>query len=183
MAPAEGDRKVSTSNATGLARATFSVLARCGRDVRRAPFARHKTSEEAVWPRSCRPSRSNSAIIRSCRVICRSPAAMCRSASTRCLSCIAPFMKPSPWRCPTSSLFRFIEKQDAEHLRHVREVIARSRELLKKNPAPDTFAGRKTQEPFPQPSDDEALLLLNSPRRNHMPRIGITDRLSASIGD
>lgn len=32
---------------------------------------------------------------------------------------------------------------------HIREVIAKSREVLKE-PLPDTFLGRKTNEPFPK---------------------------------
>jgi hypothetical protein len=31
----------------------------------------------------------------------------------------------------------------------MRDFIARSLELLKSNPVPDTFVGRKTHEPFP----------------------------------
>jgi len=38
------------------------------------------------------------------------------------------------------------------HLEQMRDVIEQSRKLLAKNPVPDTFAGRKTQEPFPQES-------------------------------
>jgi hypothetical protein len=36
----------------------------------------------------------------------------------------------------------------AKHLELVRDAIVRSRELLK-FPPPDSFVGRKTQEPFP----------------------------------
>ncbi len=41
-------------------------------------------------------------------------------------------------------------------IEQLREIIARSRELLKE-PPPDTFLGRKTQEPFPTqfPEADE----------------------------
>lgn len=38
---------------------------------------------------------------------------------------------------------------DAEHAKHIREIMKESREVLKQ-PNPDTFLGRKTQEPFPQ---------------------------------
>jgi hypothetical protein len=36
----------------------------------------------------------------------------------------------------------------AQHLGMIRAALATSRELLK-SPMPDTFLGRKTQEPFP----------------------------------
>lgn len=39
---------------------------------------------------------------------------------------------------------------DMMHVEQIREVIKRSRELLANNPVPDTFAGRKTHEPFPE---------------------------------
>lgn len=39
---------------------------------------------------------------------------------------------------------------DSEMTQHMREVADRSRELLKPPPSPDTFLGRKTQEPFPR---------------------------------
>jgi hypothetical protein len=39
---------------------------------------------------------------------------------------------------------------DAWHLEAVRAAIAHSKDLLKDNGAADTFAGRKTQEPFPK---------------------------------
>lgn len=46
-----------------------------------------------------------------------------------------------------------------------REVSARSTELLKA-PKPDSFAGRKTQEPFPQedPAERRARLIPNPAR-------------------
>jgi hypothetical protein len=40
----------------------------------------------------------------------------------------------------------------AKHIETVRVAIAESREILKK-PPPDSFAGRKTQEPFPKEED------------------------------
>jgi hypothetical protein len=39
---------------------------------------------------------------------------------------------------------------DAMHLEAVRTAIAQSKELLKHSRPGDTFAGRKTQEPFPK---------------------------------
>ncbi len=41
---------------------------------------------------------------------------------------------------------------DAQHLRLMHGAITESREILK-SPLPDTFAGRKTQEPFPTEDD------------------------------
>ncbi len=46
-------------------------------------------------------------------------------------------------------IFRPGGRDDLMHLRQMREVIKRSRELLAKTPAPNTFIGRKTHEPFP----------------------------------
>lgn len=43
-----------------------------------------------------------------------------------------------------------VAAQDAEHLRVVRAVLNVAVGLLKENPAPDSFMGRKTQEPFPK---------------------------------
>lgn len=43
---------------------------------------------------------------------------------------------------------------ETQHLALVQEAIARSLEVLK-SPLPDTFAGRKTQEPFPRDNDEE----------------------------
>ena len=42
---------------------------------------------------------------------------------------------------------------EAEHLKLMLEAIANGRELLKLM-RPDTFAGRKTQEPFPKARPD-----------------------------
>jgi hypothetical protein len=39
-------------------------------------------------------------------------------------------------------------------LQQMREVIKQSHELLSKTSVPDTFAGRKTQEPFPQEGEE-----------------------------
>lgn len=39
---------------------------------------------------------------------------------------------------------------DAEQQRGIRELIAYSLQILRASLAPDTFLGRKTQEPFPQ---------------------------------
>ncbi len=50
----------------------------------------------------------------------------------------------SPFR-----IFRAHQDFDLKQLEQMRGVINESRELLRKNPPPDAFAGRKTQEPFP----------------------------------
>jgi hypothetical protein len=50
-------------------------------------------------------------------------------------------------------IFRGYTDFDMMHLEQMRAVIKRSRELLANTSGPDTFAGRKTQEPFLQ--DDE----------------------------
>jgi hypothetical protein len=42
-----------------------------------------------------------------------------------------------------------IQDMDAKQVDQMREVIAQSRKLLSNNPVPDTFVGRRTQEPFP----------------------------------
>ena len=42
---------------------------------------------------------------------------------------------------------------DADYAQETRETIERSRETLKQ-PLPDTFLGRKTQEPFPKEDDE-----------------------------
>jgi hypothetical protein len=39
-----------------------------------------------------------------------------------------------------------------KHIEAVRVTIAKSREILEK-PPPDSFVGRKTQEPFPKEED------------------------------
>lgn len=46
-------------------------------------------------------------------------------------------------------LFRTNRDSDAAQLQQMKDVVAQSRELLQKQPMPTTFAGRKTQEPFP----------------------------------
>jgi hypothetical protein len=52
----------------------------------------------------------------------------------------------TPFRKP----FRIsrIQAIDAKQIDQMREVIAQSEKLLSNNPIPDTFVGRKTQEPF-----------------------------------
>ena len=56
---------------------------------------------------------------------------------------------------PFHRLSKTLKDVAAEHLELMREAIARGREILKA-PLPDTFAGRKTQEPFPEEDDDVA---------------------------
>ena len=38
----------------------------------------------------------------------------------------------------------------AQHVVQGREAVARSRKIIDSNPMPNTFAGRKTHEPFPK---------------------------------
>ena len=45
------------------------------------------------------------------------------------------------------------EELDAKHLEKVRVAIERARQALVDYPSPDTFVGRKTQEPFPLERD------------------------------
>ncbi len=39
---------------------------------------------------------------------------------------------------------------DAKHVEKIRAAIEQARQTLLDCPSPDTFAGRKTQEPFPR---------------------------------
>ena len=48
----------------------------------------------------------------------------------------------------------------SEHLRQMHDAIARSREMLR-GALPDTFVGRKSQEPFPK--EDEGLTSFGCP--------------------
>jgi len=50
--------------------------------------------------------------------------------------------------------FRPDYEKDAEEQRTIRDVLARSLEILRRAVVPDTFLGRKTQEPFPKEEDD-----------------------------
>ena len=54
------------------------------------------------------------------------------------------------WVCRFPNTFKDLE---AKHLAPMREAIVKARELLESLPLPDTFAGRKTQEPFPREDD------------------------------
>lgn len=40
-------------------------------------------------------------------------------------------------------------QEEADELKRLREIVAETRAILMRFPAPDTFLGRKTQEPFP----------------------------------
>jgi len=44
------------------------------------------------------------------------------------------------------------QDEEAEHLARMLDAVARSREVLKCR-LPDTFVGRKSQEPFPKEGD------------------------------
>lgn len=41
-------------------------------------------------------------------------------------------------------------QQDAQNLELLREFARKAADVLRRCPAPDTFLGRKTQEPFPR---------------------------------
>jgi hypothetical protein len=50
---------------------------------------------------------------------------------------------------PHFSPFQVAKRMDDQHLKVARDSIAASLRVLKDNPKPDTFAGRKTQEALP----------------------------------
>lgn len=41
-------------------------------------------------------------------------------------------------------------QEDTDELKRLREIVAETRAILMRFPVPDTFLGRKTQEPFPR---------------------------------
>lgn len=41
-------------------------------------------------------------------------------------------------------------KDDTDELKRLREIVRETREILTRFPVPDTFLGRRTQEPFPR---------------------------------
>ena len=41
-------------------------------------------------------------------------------------------------------------QEEADELKRLREIVAETRAILMRFPLPDTFLGRKTQEPFPR---------------------------------
>jgi hypothetical protein len=43
-----------------------------------------------------------------------------------------------------------LSEDDIREIDRLREFVAEAIEILKRYPRPDTFIGRKTQEPFPQ---------------------------------
>jgi hypothetical protein len=51
-------------------------------------------------------------------------------------------------------LFRPDREKDDEHHRSIRKAMARSLEILRRAVRPDTFLGRKTQEPFPAEEEE-----------------------------
>ena len=54
----------------------------------------------------------------------------------------------------TPRVYRIYRSQDIELAARTRELTSRSVRFLKDNPTPDTFLGRKTQEP-PKPEERE----------------------------
>jgi len=63
-------------------------------------------------------------------------------------SCAPAQFKPGA-RAMASNRTRLPTQSDAEHAEEIRKLIEESREVLKP-PSPDTFLGRKTQDPFPK---------------------------------
>ena len=57
-----------------------------------------------------------------------------------------------PWR-----IYRPSKTEDENEMRHWRQVVKRGVEILRQSPVPDTFLGRKTQEPFPKDEESESL--------------------------
>ena len=49
-----------------------------------------------------------------------------------------------------SRVFRAVPRQDRLAFERAQEVVRTARQVLHQCPEPDTFLGRKTQEPFPQ---------------------------------
>ncbi|HXH44342.1 MAG TPA: hypothetical protein VNK51_10925 [Bradyrhizobium sp.] len=43
-------------------------------------------------------------------------------------------------------------QEEVDELKRLREIVAETRAILMRFPVPDTFLGRKTQEPFPRES-------------------------------
>lgn len=50
---------------------------------------------------------------------------------------------------------RTSREQDAELAKQSRDATSRAQEILKQNPTPDRFLGRKTQDPFPSENKDD----------------------------
>jgi hypothetical protein len=51
--------------------------------------------------------------------------------------------------------FRPDYEKDAEQQRTISDALARSLEILRSTVVPDTFLGRRTQEPFPKEDDTQ----------------------------
>jgi len=45
-------------------------------------------------------------------------------------------------------------ERDGGYVERARSTLAAATKVLQDNPSPNTFAGRKTQEPFPTEDDD-----------------------------
>jgi hypothetical protein len=43
-------------------------------------------------------------------------------------------------------------QQEIDEIKRLREIVNEARDILTRFPVPDTFLGRKTQEPFPRES-------------------------------
>jgi hypothetical protein len=51
------------------------------------------------------------------------------------------------------TIYRVWSTGDHRHLQRMQGVINHTRAVLRENPAPDLFIGRRTQEPFPTADD------------------------------
>jgi hypothetical protein len=59
-------------------------------------------------------------------------------------------------------------KEESEQIEFLRESLAVLRQMLEQNPLPDTFLGRKTQEPFPTESGRRRAEDLVTPKRSRL---------------
>jgi len=61
-------------------------------------------------------------------------------------------------------------RQDRLALQRAREVVAEATEVLQRCPRPDTFLGRKTQEPFPNEDETKLTRVAQRSSREPFPR-------------
>jgi hypothetical protein len=50
-----------------------------------------------------------------------------------------------------------LSRSDIDEIDRLRELVRQARQLLKRFPKPDTFLGRKTQEPFPKEETSQSM--------------------------
>ena len=65
-------------------------------------------------------------------------------------------MPDRPQHNPLWRIFRPSKTEDENEMLQWRAIVKRGIEILKQNPVPDTFLGRKTQEPFPKDEESES---------------------------